>query len=589
MKNNTVTKLITKPILFVFFCIIVLNVFTSVTLCVRLPTTQNVSTIADLKTAITNSVAGDIIILADGPYSNTSLTISKSNITIKSATPGGVSLNGTNAITISGSNITFSGFQFISNTTLVDRPIDVSGNSNTLTQLNFNGYSAKNMIYITGSNNTVSYSNFQNKPAIMIAKAGTGALIQIIPNGIGNNKIQYCSFQKLPGMGGDYGNECIRIGNSSYATVLSRTIVEHCYLEDTGLGDSESISVKSMENVLRFNTMRNNQLTNFCFRNGNNNVAYGNFFINAGGIRVKEANNIFCYNNYFENCGDGSISAPVKYVYDETSTKDHLNNLNFVHNTFVGGTPIELGKLITLNNGNIQVTTFTNNTWANNIFKNTTSNIFSETVTGNSFAGNIYNGTLGITIPSGMNDIDPLLVTNADGYKGLSASSPAIDAASSSYPSILDIAVINDDPSLLFDGSGKSRPTTITLKDVGSDEFTTGTTTNHPLTVSEVGPSYLGGPSLSVSTNEKFDTQNAIAIFPSPAKYEITIATSAAIGNLFSVSIFNLNGQKVKMSTVFQNQDGTNRYDVSDLNNGIYFVKVTSKEFSKTMKLIIQK
>ena len=38
-----------------------------------------------------------------------------------------------------------------------------------------------------------------------------------------------------------------------------------------------------------------------CFRNGDNNVAYSNFFINARGIRVKEANNIYCYNNYFEN------------------------------------------------------------------------------------------------------------------------------------------------------------------------------------------------------------------------------------------------------------------------------------------------
>lgn len=589
MKNNTTKKLISRPILFVLFCNLVISLLTSVHVNAA---TIPVSSIAALKTEINKSASGDILILADGEYLNTSLTVSKSDITIKSATPGGVFLNGTDAINLSGNNITFSGFQFISNTTSVDKLIDVSGNSNTLTQLNFNGYSAKNMLYITGSNNTVSYSNFQNKPAIMIAKAGTGALIQIIPNGIGNNKIQYCSFQKLPGMGGDYGNECIRIGNSSYATVISRTIVEYCYFEDTGLGDSETISVKSMENVLRFNTMRNNQQTNFCFRNGNNNVAYGNFFINAGGIRVKEANNIYCYNNYFENCGDGSLSAPIKYVYDETSTKDHLNNLNFIHNTFVGGTPIQLGKLITPNNGNIAVTTFTNNTWANNIFINTTSNIFSEKVTGNSFAGNIHNGNLGITVPSGMKDIDPLLVLNGEAYYGLSSTSPAIDAASSSYPAILDIPLTDDDPNLLFDTGRKSRPTTITLKDVGSDEFTTGVTTNHPLVLSEVGPSYLGGSSLSLNSTELLDQKHIINIFPNPTTTSFSIETSSTVGELLKVAIYNSNGQLVKKYDDFQKkalESQTNQYNVSDLNNGIYFVKVISENTSRTMKIIIKK
>jgi hypothetical protein len=424
----------------------------------------------------------------------------------------------------------------------------------------------------------------------MTLKAGTGDLIQIIPNGIGNNKIQYCSFQHLPGMGGDYGNECIRIGNSSYATIISRTIVEYCYFEDTGLGDSETISVKSMENVLRFNTMRNNQQTNFCFRNGNNNVAYGNFFINAGGIRVKEANNIYCYNNYFENCGDGNLSAPIKYVYDETSTKDHLNNLNFIHNTFVGGTSIQLGKLITPNNGNITVTTFTNNTWANNIFKNNTkTKIFSEMVTGNSFAGNIYNGNLGINVASGMNNIDPLLMINGEGYYGLSSTSPAINAANAGYPAILDITDLDDDPNLLFDISGKSRPTTITLKDVGSDEFTTGVTTNHPLVLSEVGPSYLGGPSLSINDYENLMV-NTIKIFPNQTNTSITVDASTLNENLVEIVIYNLKGQKLISEKIDKHLISNNQQyqlDVSILNEGVYFVKVVSENTTKTIKMIL--
>ena len=234
----------------------------------------------------------------------------------------------------------------------------------------------------------------------------------------------------------------------------------------------------------------------------------------------------------------------------------------------------------------------TNNTWANNIFQKSSGAMFSNANSGTTWVGNIRKGSLGITIASGITNVDPLLMTNSDGYKGLSDGSPAIDAASSSYPDILDIPVIDDDPTLLFDVGRKSRPTTITLKDVGSDEFTSGATTNHPLLVTEVGPSYLGGPSLSVNPNELLDKKNTILIFPNPAKTSFTLETSAIAGVLVKVAVYNLNGQLVKSNEDFQKQafiSQNKQYDVSDLNNGIYFVKVVSESDSKTMKLIIKK
>ena len=138
------------------------------------------------------------------------------------------------------------------------------------------------MVYISGSQNVLSNSNFQNKPAPNnVNHGGTGDMVQIIPSAtvIGYNTIRYCSFQHMPGFGGDFGNECIRIGDGAYSLYISRTVVEHCYFEDTGNGDSEAISVKSRENCLRFNTMNNNPNAMFVFRNGDNNVAYSNFFI----------------------------------------------------------------------------------------------------------------------------------------------------------------------------------------------------------------------------------------------------------------------------------------------------------------------
>lgn len=541
--------------------------------------TINVSSVPALQTAINNSTAGDILVLADGTYLNNTLNIGKSNITVKSSSPGGVFLNGTNDININGNYITCSGFQFTSGDIGSNIVIEVFGNNNNLTQLNFSGYFAKKYIEVKSGTqyNEITFCNIEKKPAAAIS----GCTIQIStsPTVIGYHKIRYCSFKDYYGIGGDFGNEPVRIGLSTENSNKSRAIVEYCYFNNTGLGDSESISIKCQENTIRFCTFTNQQNAMLTFRNGDNNIAYSNFFINAGGIRVKEANNIYCYNNYFENSGIGSSADAVtlQYLIPTGLRTSNLVNINFIHNTFYNCGSIDLGG-----------TGATNNTWANNIFQKSSGSIFSNANSGTTWKGNIYQGTLGISISSGMTNTNPLLVTNADGYKGLSAPSPAIDAANSSYPSILDIAEVDDDPNLVFDGGGKSRPATIILKDVGSDEFTTGTTTNHPVAVSEVGPSYLGGSLLSINSTSILDNNNAIAIYPNPAKNAITIETATAIGDLVAVVIYNLNSQLVKKSSDFQKQKDNNQYDISGLNNGIYVVKVTSVGFSKTMKLIIK-
>jgi hypothetical protein len=436
---------------------------------------------------------------------------------VRAATAGGVFLNGTNSISISGNYVTFSGFQFTSGT-ITGIVLEITGNYVVASQLNFNGYSAQKYINVKGQYDEISYCNFENKPA----SAAIGNLVHIFTrtNGTPNyTKIRYCSFQNMPGAGGDNGNECIRITNAAPSTYKAKTIVEYCYFNNTGLGDSEVISVKSEDNILRFNTMVNNQKGNFCFRYGNNNVAYGNFFINSGGIRLKQASNIYCYNNYFENSGDGAVSAPVKYV----ASTGFLSNLNFVHNTFVGGTPIEFD------------TAGTNNVWANNIFKKTTGNIFTGPVASNAFAGNIYSGTLGVTISSGMINSDPQLAINAEGFYGLSATSPGIDAASASYPAMYDVLALDDDPTLTLDVSGQTRPSSVTLKDVGCDEYTTGAITNRPLALTEVGPTYLGGPGGKLNQTITFNT------FPLKSFGDADFAPGASASSGLTVSYASSN------------------------------------------------
>jgi hypothetical protein len=131
----------------------------------------------------------------------------------------------------------------------------------------------------------------------------------------------------------------------------------------------------------------------------------------------------------------------------------------------------------------------TNNTWANNIFKKNSGDIFTNANSGTTWVGNIRSGTLGISSTTGMTSpVDPILELNADGYFGLTSNSPAINSSNSNYPPILNIDNIDNDPTLLLDISGQTR---VGTKDVGCDEYSTETTTNHPLALSEVGPSYL--------------------------------------------------------------------------------------------------
>jgi hypothetical protein len=456
-------------------------------------TETTVSNITELQAAVNSAGNGDVIILANGTYTNGTLTINRSNITVRAATPGGVYWNSdvntsslltsslANRINITGNYVTFSGFQFTSGDIGGGYIIDVSGSHTILTQLNFSGYYAQKYIRITSGSqyNEISYCNIEKKPAAAVS----GCTIQINTslNVPGYHKIKYCSFQNFYGNGGDFGNEPIRIGLSTENNNASRSIVEYCYFNNTGLGDSESVSIKSQENTIRYCTFTNQQNAMLCFRNGDNNVAYSNFFINAGGIRVKEANNIFCYNNYFYNSGttSGSNAAnavTLLYVTPVDLRTSNLVNINFIHNTFVNSGNIDLGG-----------TGATNNTWANNIFKKSSGNLFINANNETTFAGNIYQGNLGISITSGMNNTNPNLTINNDGYYGISAGSPAINSASSSYPSILNLINIDDDPNITYDISGQLRDAN---KDVGCDEYAIGNTTNHPLGLAEVGPSY---------------------------------------------------------------------------------------------------
>ena len=526
--------------------------------------TIHVSSVAAMESEANSASAGSIIILADGTYNNNTFDLSGSNITVRAETSGGVFLNGSNDINISGDYITFSGFQFTSGDIGGETMLKVSGNHNKVTHCNWDGYSAKKYIVLKGGGqyNEISYCNFENKPA----SAASGNLVHIDPHATlpGYHVIRYCSFQNMPGDGADFGNEPIRISNGASSTYASRTIVEYCYWNNTGLGDSESISIKCRENTIRYNTFTNQQNAKLVFRNGDDNKAYGNFFIDAGGIRVKEASNIDIYNNYFENSGTASESA-IQYTYVEGG-RSNLDDITFTNNTFV-----ECEGRIDIDKCG------ENNTWNNNIFLKASGDIFKDVDPSISWDGNIYQGALGATFSSGMTNDDPELILNGDGYYGLSSTSPCIDAGVS-IPAIQNFTNVDDDPNLLLDISGQIRPTAAASKDIGCDEYTTGDITNRPLTLSDVGPSYLKEP---LGFNTDFSNANSkITMYPNPTT------------SLFQIDLVNLSDASLTIFTETGKQvykeDGVSGIHQFELKgaSGIYLVKISTHHKTETFKLI---
>ena len=142
----------------------------------------------------------------------------------------------------SRNGVVFSGFQFTSGSIPVN-VIEVKGNNNTLTQLNFNGYSAqKYVVFKAGSQrDSVTYSNFQNKPV----GAPQGNLIESEADPvIGYHTISHNSFQHLQGRGGDNGNECISLGEGGLPAGLASGMVTVRLFDEGRPANTITVSVQ---------------------------------------------------------------------------------------------------------------------------------------------------------------------------------------------------------------------------------------------------------------------------------------------------------------------------------------------------------
>jgi hypothetical protein len=232
-----------------------------------------------------------------------------------------------------------------------------------------------------------------------------------------------------------------------------------------------------MNNIIRFNSFRNNNGGYVSFRNGNNNIIYSNFMMNSSGIRIKQASNISAYNNYFYYCDPPFTFVNLTGLYPNLSL--YQNNINIQNNTFYNCQSLNFGTRNT-----------SNNTIANNLLYQTLSsiNLVSGNISSFTISGNLYSGTIGVT-SNGFTSAQ-LLFNNNTAYYTISGNSPAIGKNVVNIPSLLSISDVVYDSTVSNDITGLSRTG---LKDVGCNQYSNiyNTHLNYPLTVNKVGPIYL--------------------------------------------------------------------------------------------------
>ncbi|MFE7108153.1 chondroitinase-B domain-containing protein [Streptomyces sp. NPDC057575] len=438
-----------------------------------------VSSLAELQSAINAAVPGDRIIVADGTYtvpSGGAINVSGKNgtsaapITIVSKSRGGAVLRGERSFVFAdSSNITVSGFAFRQSTTL---EIPASCSSIRLTRNDFQHVDTGDpyWVVVRANDTKIDRNHFHDKTTagIFLVVDGPGSTdmaqnIQILRNHFSNHSFA-----------GDNGGESIRLGVSGRALSGAHAVVEYNLFEHAD-GDPEAISVKSSDNTIRYNTIRNSR-GGIVLRHGNRSRVEGNYLIGGSeGVRLY-GNDHVIVNNYLSGLsaralvvGSGTTRDHNSgETQDERRGNDACDRAVIVHNTLIGNSSTLSGETRTYEPRDVVI--------ADNLLVGDSGSLVAMgTTTGFTWQTNmLWGAAANGNIPSGgYTRADPKLVTGTDGVARLSAGSPAIGAATLASPAVAD------------DIDGDTRGST---RDIGADEYSTAPALRHPLTAADVGP-----------------------------------------------------------------------------------------------------
>lgn len=524
---------------------------------------------AEIRTALGSARAGDTVTMANGTWTDQTISFTGTGITLRAQTPGRVVLNGSSKISISGSYLTVDGLEFRGGA-LTDGDTIVKFTSSAsncrLTNSSIIDYNPASIdtryfwVGVSGSYCRVDHNFFRGQ-------SNSGVTLVVSPTASQPcfAQIDDNHFVDRP-VGNGNGFETIRLGTSDVQTVQAHITVQSNLFERTN-GEIETISNKTSNNLIQYNTFRKVEGT-VTLRHGSGTTVQGNFFLGendgqSGGIRVIGPNHVIA-NNYFQdlgNRGDGAISLTTGQTDfnpggPNSAGYEGVTNVQVVNNTIVNAKDAAIRMDDLYGDSSTQTARPSNLQIANNLIYNTQTSLIKGTVgTSVSWAGNIaFGNSLGISARPGIAQVNPALATDAAGLRRPGTTSPAIDAGA-----------VGPFLRPADDMDGQARTGAI---DVGADEYAPGVAaTRGPLSGSDVGPSWLKRRTMPDGT-----TPYATAVIGFRAVDYTAVTDPNADGATWSATGSILKAPATPRTDLPGTQDAVAEYDVAFHDTGKYYL-----------------
>lgn len=435
-----------------------------------------VNSLEQLKTAISNAVAGDRIVLVDGIYhTDAIISISAKGtaiypIVIEAQTVGGVTLSGEGGFTLTGNSayVVIKGFVFThkGGTTGIDSTVKHCTFTQNIFECTGKPEETLEYLKLDGDSNVVSYNTFRNKTTIgpMVSIQGPGEKMSK------GNWIHHNYFLNFPK--NENNTSALQPGYRVRKMDSAFLLIEHNLFEKINSEAEGIMSVKCCDVTFRHNTIGPGCMQ-VSLRQGNRNEISGNYFL-AGGHGLR-----FCgddhkvYNNVFTDC-DESITIWADGAFEDdapSNAQDKADRCFIGYNTLIncksgyvvrkdksgyGAESTSFVNNILVRSGEVSASNNKNPIWSCNL---------------------LWNTSPGSIPPSGYKIADPLLEDDSSGIPHLGKNSPAIGKGTGVYPFVS------------IDVDGQERGSTA---DTGADQYHTTLVINRPLTVADVGPNAPG-------------------------------------------------------------------------------------------------
>jgi len=450
-------------------------------------------------------------------------------ITLQAQTPGGVTFRGNTRLQIGGRHLVVTGFRFDNS----DYPwsddestgyvIQSRAHSN-LDQHAYNCRVTQCAIINydnpaeTGTSKWIQWYGESNRfdHCFVSGKRLRGAtfIVELNATSVGshaNHMIDNNVFVDRPPDPEDRNEfETIRTGTSDRSDQNANITVASNFFYRCS-GEAEVISNKSAENYYLYNTFIE-CAGSLVMRHGRGCTIEGNMFFggnvpDSGGIRLSNQDHVVL-NNYLQDLAGTTWQAALAIVNGTTWNPPSNPDLGggyvvvrdcvIAHNTIVNA---EESVHYGVGDGSSgRNTPAQDNTLAANIISSTHADLFTITdpALNTTYLSNIVWGTMvGISDPD-LVFTNPLLTADAQGVQRPSAAGPAADNAAT------DLLLTND----LYDLDGALRP--LTNRDIGADEIALGTMPVAPLSMTNVGPSWIYTSTPPTVTSDPQSTSNAV-------------------------------------------------------------------------------